>query len=109
HHAHQELVKGMTTELSGRTLARLEIAHWYENVFLLGFVFLFFANGTTLMNVVGAVVCLVVYFLETFVDNVNARMKWQFALNASWAVSLVCGVVNLLVVYVAVIFFGWGA
>jgi formate hydrogenlyase subunit 4 len=109
HHAHQELVKGMTTELSGKTLAILEISHWYENVFRLGFVFLFFTNGTTPMIVVGAVVCLAVYFLETFVDNVNARMKWQFALNASWVVSLVCGVVNLLVMYVAAILFGWGA
>ncbi|MDR2295998.1 MAG: NADH-quinone oxidoreductase subunit H [Clostridiales Family XIII bacterium] len=109
HHAHQELVKGITTELSGKTLAMLEISHWYENVFLLGFVFLFFANGTALMIVVGVLVCLAVYFLETFVDNVNARMKWQFALNASWAVSLVCGVVNLLGVYIAAIFFGWGA
>jgi formate hydrogenlyase subunit 4 len=109
HHAHQELVKGITTELSGKTLAMLEISHWYENVFLLGFVFLFFANGTTLMIVVGVIVCLFVYFLETFVDNVNARMKWQFAFNASWIVSLVCGVVNLLGVYIAAIYFGWGA
>jgi formate hydrogenlyase subunit 4 len=109
HHAHQELVKGITTELSGKTLAMLEISHWYENIFLLGFVFLFFANGTALMIVVGVLVCLAVYFLETIVDNVNARMKWQFALNASWIVSLVCGVVNLLILYLAVIFFGWGA
>ncbi len=44
HHAHQEIVKGgITTEFSGSTLAQVEIAHWYENVFLLGFVFLFFA------------------------------------------------------------------
>jgi formate hydrogenlyase subunit 4 len=108
HHAHQELVKGLTTELSGKTLAVLEISHWYENVFLLGFVFLFFANGTTLMIVVGVLVCLLVYFLETFIDNVNARMKWQFAFNASWIVSIVCGVVNLLIIYVAVIYLGWG-
>jgi formate hydrogenlyase subunit 4 len=109
HHAHQELVKGLTTELSGRTLAILEISHWYENVFLLGFVFLFLANGTTLMIVIGVIVCLVAYFFETFIDNVNARMKWQFALNASWIVSLVCGAVNFLIIYVAVIFYGWGA
>ncbi|MDR1247347.1 MAG: NADH-quinone oxidoreductase subunit H [Clostridiales Family XIII bacterium] len=108
HHAHQELVKGLTTELSGKTLAVLEVSHWYENVFLLGFVFLFFANGTALMIVVGVIVCLVAYFFETFIDNVNARMKWQFAFNASWIVSLVCGVVNLLIIYIAVIYFGWG-
>src|SRR5512143_234064 len=36
HHAHQELVRGMTTEFSGRALALIELAHWYENVLLLG-------------------------------------------------------------------------
>src|SRR5208337_3975459 len=39
HHAHQELVRGITTEFSGRTLGMIEIAHWYENVFLLGWVY----------------------------------------------------------------------
>ena len=43
HHAHQEIVKGITTEFSGSTLGQIEIAHWYENVFLLGLVYLFFA------------------------------------------------------------------
>ena len=28
HHAHQELVKGTTTEMSGKTLAKVEIMHW---------------------------------------------------------------------------------
>jgi ech hydrogenase subunit B len=44
HHAHQELVRGIMTEFSGPTLAMIEIAHWYENVFLLGWVYLFFAS-----------------------------------------------------------------
>jgi formate hydrogenlyase subunit 4 len=108
HHAHQELVKGVTTEFSGKTLAMLELSHWYENVFLLGFIFLFFANGTVLMAVIGVVVCLLAYLLETFIDNVNARMKWQFALNSSWIVALTFGTVNLLAVYFATIFYGWG-
>ena len=42
HHAHQELIKGTVTEFSGKTLAMVEVAHWYENIFLLGFVYLFF-------------------------------------------------------------------
>ena len=43
HEAHQELIQGALTEISGRSLALIELAHWYENVFLLGFVYLFFA------------------------------------------------------------------
>ncbi|MDR2609990.1 MAG: NADH-quinone oxidoreductase subunit H [Clostridiales Family XIII bacterium] len=99
HHAHQELVAGLKTEFSGRTLAALEVAHWYENVFLLGFLFLFFANGTWYMAVIGVVVCLIAYFLEIFIDNVYARMKWQFTLKSSWLVTLVFGGVNVLMLY----------
>ena len=35
HEAHQELIQGALTEISGRSLALIELAHWYENVFLL--------------------------------------------------------------------------
>jgi formate hydrogenlyase subunit 4 len=35
HHAHQEIVKGLTTEFSGKYLAIIEITHWYENILLL--------------------------------------------------------------------------
>lgn len=99
HHAHQELVAGLKTEFSGKTLAMVEIAHWYENIFLLGFVFLFFANGTILGTVIGAVVCLVTYFFETFIDNNFARMKWNVALNSSWLVAITLGMINIVVLY----------
>ena len=104
HHAHQELVKGVTTEFSGRTLAALEIAHWYENVFLLGFLFLFFANGTWYMAVIGVVVCLLVYFFEIVIDNTFARMKWQFTLKSSWLVTIVLGGVNITLLYFFLMF-----
>jgi formate hydrogenlyase subunit 4 len=99
HHAHQELVKGVTTEFSGRTLALIEVAHWYENVFLLGFIFLFFSNGTWYMAVIGVVVSLLAYFLEIFIDNAFARMKWQFALKSSWLVTITFGAANLILLY----------
>lgn len=99
HHAHQELVKGITTEFSGKTMALIEMAHWYENIFLLGFIFLFFANGTVWGAVIGVVVCLLAYFLEVFIDNSFARMKWQVALKSAWIVALVLGVINLFILY----------
>ena len=99
HHAHQELVKGLTTEFSGKTLGLVEISHWYENVMLLGFVFLFFANGTVWGAVVGVIVCIVTYFFEVLIDNSFARMKWQFAFKAAWIVSLVFGVIKIFVLY----------
>jgi ech hydrogenase subunit B len=98
HHGHQELVKGLTTEFSGKTLAIMEVAHWYENVFLLGLVFLFFMNGSALMVVIGLIICVAVYFFEVFIDNSFARVKWQVALNYAWAVALVFGGVNLFII-----------
>jgi ech hydrogenase subunit B len=97
HHGHQELVKGLTTEFSGKTLAIMEVAHWYENVFLLGIVFLFFMNGSTLMVIVGLIICAVTYFFEVFIDNTFARVKWQLALNYAWAVAFVLGGINLFI------------
>lgn len=41
HHGHQELIKGMTTEYGGPGFATIEIAHFYEYVFLTGLIFLF--------------------------------------------------------------------
>jgi len=92
HHAHQELVRGITTEFSGRTLAMIEIAHWYENVFLLGLVYLFFGS----MPWLGVAVALAVFVAVILVDNVFARLKWQAALKSAWLVTLVLGFGNIL-------------
>lgn len=97
HEAHQELVKGIVTEFSGKTLAMVEVAHWYENIFLLGFVYLFFVWDAPWSPLLGVFMCAVVYVLEIFIDNCCARIKWQNVLSSSWIISLVCGFVNLLV------------
>jgi formate hydrogenlyase subunit 4 len=93
HHAHQELVRGITTEFSGRTLALIEVAHWYETVFLLGWVYLFFAS----IPLAGLTAALLVFLLVILVDNVFARLKWQTALRSAWLVALVLGFGNIVV------------
>ena len=93
HHAHQELVKGITTEFSGKMLALIEVAHWYENVLLYAWVGLFFAFN--LWVGIGAMVG--VYLFMIFVDNAFARVKWQAAIQSAWAVTLVVSVANLAV------------
>ena len=95
HHAHQELVRGVTTEFSGKTLAMVEVAHWYENVMLLGWIYLFFAAIPWL----GLLVVGLVYFFIILVDNSFARMKWQAAIKSAWAVALVAGMGNLLLLH----------
>lgn len=97
HHAHQELVRGVTTDLSGRNLGMIEVAHWYENTFLLGVVALFFLSNDWWSIPLSVVATLIVYFLETIIDNVSARVKWELMVKLAWGVTLVCGGLNLLV------------
>ncbi|MCH3972585.1 MAG: NADH-quinone oxidoreductase subunit H [Oscillospiraceae bacterium] len=97
HEAHQELIKGIATEFSGRTLAMVEVAHWYENIFLLGFVYLYFVWSAPYSPLIGIAACAVVFVLEILIDNCCSRVKWQRVLTSSWLVSLVAGFVNLLV------------
>lgn len=91
HHAHQEVVKGITTELAGPTLALFEIAHWYETVLLLGMVYLFAAATPWL----GITLAVLVYLFEIFIDNTTARVKWQQMVLWSWVVALVLGLGNI--------------
>ncbi|MDR2036267.1 MAG: NADH-quinone oxidoreductase subunit H [Coriobacteriales bacterium] len=95
HHGHQELVKGITTEMSGGNLAIVEITHWYENVLFLGYAGLFFVWGGPLTLIVAVVVALAVYFLEIVIDNTYARVKWQPMLRWSWIVTLVCTLASM--------------
>lgn len=99
HHAHQELVAGLKTEFSGTTLALLEVTHWYENIFLLGFIFLFFQNGSIAGVIIGIVVAIIAFFFETFIGNSFARMKWQVAFKSAWIVAAVLGIINLFLLY----------
>ena len=97
HHAHQEIVRGVTTEMSGPTLAKVEVMHWCENVLFLAWTALFFVWGNPISLLVAVVVALLVYFLEIFIDNNFARVKWQAMLKGAWIVALVFGGVNITV------------
>ena len=95
HEAHQELIGGLKTEISGRTLAVVEIAHWYENVFLFGLVLLFFASDTWWTWLLGLAICEIVFFAEILIDNCCARIKWERMLASTWLVGLMAGVLNI--------------
>ncbi len=93
HHAHQELVKGITVEFSGPTLAWIEIAHWYETVLLMGMIYLFFASNV-LVAIAAIIIC---YLLEIFIDNTFARVKWQKMVVSSWIITIIFGLGNLII------------
>ena len=97
HHAHQEMVKGLTTEMSGATLAIMNIAEYYEMVLLLGIFCLFFINSTWWSWIVAILICAVIFFMEMLWDNISARVKWKTLLYSCWVVTLVAGGVNILI------------
>ena len=97
HHAHQEMSKGLTQELSGGMYAFVELAAWYEDVMMLGLVALFVINLQWWSIPIAVAVALLAYFLEVLVDNIFPRVKWEKMLSSTWIVTLVAGGINLLV------------
>lgn len=97
HHAHQEIVKGVTTEFAGPTLALVEITEWYENVLLYGFVYIFFRYNSILSSIFALAICILVYFLAIFIDNTFSRFKWQFLLSSTWIITGTIGFTNILI------------
>lgn len=95
HHAHQELVSGLTSDMSGRQLAWVHLAHWYESALLALFVILFL-NWSVPLALVAFVAA---YFLEVLVDNSTSRAKWQLVLRSTWVVTLVLSGGNLVALY----------
>jgi ech hydrogenase subunit B len=99
HHAHQELVQGIATDMSGRQLVWVTLAHWYESAILAVLVVLFFNWSVPL----GLVVFLIAYLLEVLVDNSTSRAKWPLMLRSTWMATLLLSGGNLLALFVL----GW--
>ncbi|MBP1755869.1 MAG: respiratory-chain dehydrogenase subunit 1 [Firmicutes bacterium] len=97
HHGHQEIVKGITTEYSGRDLAVIEVTHWFEVIFTLTLVYVFFATNAPISRVIAIVICGLVYLLEIVIDNAFARLKWQQAFTSAWIITGTLGIVNLMI------------
>ena len=97
HHPHQELVKGITTEMGGKNLGIFNVTEWYENVFLFGVVALFILNKNPWSYLACALVILFVYFIEILIDNSCARVKYHLMLKMTWMVTLFSAGVNLLI------------
>lgn len=100
HHMHQEMVKGLTTDLSGGNLALVEIAEWYDVVLMMGIVGMFFITNNPISIVWAIIACSIVFFLETLIDNLFPRVKYITMLKVTWAVILVFAGTNLLILNV---------
>jgi ech hydrogenase subunit B len=92
-HAHQELVKGVTSSLSGKNLAKVEIAHWYEAMILIALMILLFSQ----VYIAAVLMVLVVFFLVLIIDNVFPRVTWQMTVKRIWVTTFILGVVNIII------------
>ena len=101
HHPHQEMVKGITTEMGADNLALFQISEWYETVFLMGVVALFFINENPWSYVLAVLAVLAVYFLEILIDNTSARVKWHTMFRLAWGVTVFAAGTNLIILMIA--------
>ena len=95
HHAHQELVKGIMTEFSGPTLGIIELTHWYETIFLLGLMFLFWKQSILM----GGLIAAFTYIFVIVLDNITARLTWQWMLKTTWTIIIGLAIINILGIY----------
>lgn len=95
HHAHQELVKGITTELSGRHLAVIELVHMYEMALLMVLAMLLFATNLW----IGLALGLFCLFATIVIDNITARLTWSDMLRFAWKIGVPITALNLAVIY----------
>lgn len=96
HHAHQEVVKGVTTEISGQALGVIEVTHWYENVLIWGLVYLFFGFNSPWSLPIFVIAFALIFVFEILIDNTCARVKWQVMLKTSWALTATVSFLNLI-------------
>ncbi len=102
HHAHQEIVQGIATEMSGGTLAKMTLMHWCETVLFLMWVGMFFVWDNPVSWIVALVVMAATYFVEVLIDNTFARSTWRSCFKLGWGVALVFGLLNLMPILVDV-------
>lgn len=91
HHAHQELVKGSTTEMAGRWLAVAELGHWYEAALVLALIVL----AAVQAPIVAAILAAVTYAFVVVADNATPRATWRTALAIAWGIGGTAAVLAL--------------
>ncbi len=95
HHAHQEIVKGVTLEFAGPYLGMIELAHCYEAAFFLGLAGLFWATNAWMAALLAAAVFAVTLLL----DNLCARLTTHWMFRFMWTVVFGLALTNIIWLY----------
>ena len=96
HHAHQELVKGITLEYSGPFLGLIEVAHFYEVAFFFGLLMAFWHTDLGMAVALGLASLVFLVAL----DNSFARLTSTWMLRFMWSVPLSMALANLIWLWV---------
>lgn len=95
HHAHQELIKGITLEYAGPYLAVIEIADFYETAVLFGILAMFWATPLG----VGVGIAALSFMALIVVDNAFARHSPMWMLRFMWTVPMTMALTNIVWLY----------
>ena len=96
HHAHQEIVKGVTLEYSGPFLGLIEIAHFYEIAFFFALMMAFWHTNL----LIGLAVALAGLIFMSVLDNSFARLTPNWMLRFMWTAPLSMALANLIWIWV---------
>ncbi len=92
HHAHQEIVKGITLEYAGPFLGLIEIAHLYEVALFFGLVMAFWHSSI----LIGLLLVALVFLFLNLVDNAFSRLTPGWMIRYMWTVPLMLALANLI-------------
>jgi formate hydrogenlyase subunit 4 len=92
HHAHQEIVKGLTLEYSGPFLGILEIAHFYEIAIFFGLIMCFWHTNIWIALLLESAV----FVFLLVVDNAFSRLSAGWMVRYMWTVPLTLALANLI-------------
>ena len=95
HHAHQELVKGVTLEYSGPYLAVIEFTHMIEKAVLFFVITMFWATH------LAAGLCLAggAFVLMIVLDNAFARLHSMWMVRTMWSIPMMLAIANVAWLY----------
>jgi len=99
HHAHQEIVKGVTLEYAGPFLAIIEIAHFYEVFLLFAVVYFFWAPYNLANAAVGIVLAAGAFLFHIVLDNTFARLPAMWIVRFMWVIVFLMATTNIIWLY----------
>ncbi len=97
HHANQEIIKGLTGDLSGPVYGFSLLAELYEEALMLGMAGLFFLTSDRMSIIAVFIAIAVILFVMSLIDNIFPRVKWETLLKTEWIVTFFAGGGNLII------------